>query len=92
MPLTISVSMPLVVPTSTAWALNVLPSNVQSFCGASVSSMVCPFFSMASLGMKRRAFDGTVSTLFFSSVKMVTLAVRPGFSFRSLLGADMTTS
>ena len=35
---------------------------------------------------------GTLSTLFFSAVKIVTLAVRPGLSFRSAFGALMTTS
>ena len=56
-----------------------------------MSSIFWSFFSSASFTVKRSAFEGTASTPFFSSVKMVTLAVRPGFSFRSALGADITT-
>ena len=85
MPPVISVMMPLVVPISTLWALNTVPSLVHTLWSPSQSSIVSPFCRNASLGWNRRALAGAASTSFFSRVKMVTLAVSPGLSFRSLL-------
>ena len=46
----------------------------------------------AALGAKRNALLLTAKTSFTSSVYMVTLAVRPGFSFSWGLAAEITTS
>ena len=48
--------------------------------------------SISGSGLNLSAFVGTASTSFSSRVLMVTLAVSPGFSFRSGFGAVITTS
>ena len=91
-PLFTSVSMPFVTPVSTGTALYVLPWRIHTLLLLWQSSMVSPSFSIISRGVKRRALEGTATTSIVSMVKMVTLAVRPGLSLRSSLGAEITTS
>ena len=88
----ISVLLPLLEPVSTAYALNTFPSFFHTFFSPGQSSMLSPSINNVSLGLKRRALEGMDITSNFSIVYMVTLAVKPGFSFRSSFGAEITTS
>ena len=84
----ISVSSPLAAPVVTGHGCNSLPRTTQTSrmpgssvaAGATVSSN-SPSSSVS--GTKRSALVGTASACSFSSVKIVTLAVSPGLSFRS---------
>ena len=86
-----SVLMPSLMPTLIACASNTLLLNVHTFFAPLQSLIVAsPISSL--VGVKRKALFGTLKTPFLSRVYMVTLAVRPGFSFKSLFCALITTS
>ena len=92
MPPRISVRIPSVAPMFTLWAVSVFPSRVQSLFLPSVSTILYALPNTSLVGVKRKALAFTLSTFVRSSVLTDTLAVSPGFSLRSLFGAEMTTS
>ena len=67
-PLVTCVSVPLVTPVCMAMALMFGPSFVHTFWGLSMSVMVSPSLSIASLGLKRSALLGMASTSGISRV------------------------
>ncbi len=68
MPLIISVDIPLLIPTSTGWAVNVVPSRVQSLCLPSQSFTMSFLPISGASGVNRKALFGTDNTFFLSRI------------------------
>ena len=84
----ISVMSPSEAPVETAVGRKVCPSSTQTApdagAPAGTPEILKPNLEMSpGSGANRRALDGTAHTFCLSRVYIVTLAVRPGFSFSS---------
>jgi hypothetical protein len=96
----ISIAVPFVMPVRTVIPRMVDPSYTHRVpqlaapaqAGAAPPGKAPSLASIAAVGLKRRAADGTMSASARRATSMVTVAVIPGFSFSSGFSTSMTVA